>query len=73
MAQWAQRCGQDYQTNYNAFVKAAANGNCANIVGVRDKNQLYNQCLPVFKTLPCSGAGGVPTLPASCDGQLLQK
>lgn len=70
VAKYGQRCGQDYVANYNAFVNSAANGDCNNIVAIRDEHQLYNECIPAFKTLACPSATGTPALPASCSGQL---
>lgn len=70
VAQYGQRCGQDYTANYNAFVNAAANGDCNNIVSIRDEHQLYNDCIPAFKTLACPTATSTPALPPSCAAQL---
>lgn len=70
VAEYGQRCGQDYTTNYNAFVNSAANGDCNNIVAIRDEHQLYSDCIPTFKTLACPSATSTPAIPASCSGQL---
>lgn len=69
VAKAAQRCGQDYQANYTAFVQNAANGNCTNIVAVRDEASLRAVCLPKFATITCADllAGKID---ASCVGQL---
>lgn len=54
VAKAAQRCGQDYQTNYDAFIKGGANGNCANITAIRDEAALRATCLPSFATISCA-------------------
>jgi hypothetical protein len=68
VANAAVRCGQDYQTNYDAFVQAV--GGCSHIVAIRDIDALYGTCLPSFETTPCSDliAGNVDP---SCRNQLL--
>ncbi|MBK9037004.1 MAG: hypothetical protein IPL61_38095 [Myxococcales bacterium] len=66
------RCGVDtYQNCYDALVQSL-NGDCANVVQVRDLDELYMQCLPWFDSVACS----VVTAPgfmldSSCNGQLL--
>jgi hypothetical protein len=53
VARAAQRCGQDYKANYDAFVQSAANGNCANIIKVRDETSLRQACFPSLVTVSC--------------------
>ena len=66
------RCGVDtYQACRDAIVQGV-NGDCANVVQIRDIDELYMQCLPFFETVACS----VVTTPgfmidSSCNGQLL--
>jgi hypothetical protein len=69
----AQRCGFDYQVNYDAFVDAAAGGDCANITFVRDLDALYDECVPFMKGLTCEQIDD-PALafPAACQQQLGQ-
>ena len=66
-----QQCGFDYQMSYDSFVQGLANGDCANIVGIRDEPALYDDCIPTLKALTCPQIND-PTLklPASCLGQL---
>jgi hypothetical protein len=70
VAKAAQRCGADYHTSYNQFVQSAANGNCSNVVQVRDSNALYQTCIPSFMTISCTDlmAGNID---ATCRAQLL--
>lgn len=73
VARAAQRCGQDYQTNYDAFVDTAANGSCSNVVQVRDEQALYGVCIPFFDTVECSELlGPSPQFPPECQSQLLR-
>jgi hypothetical protein len=69
LANAAVRCGGPYQDNYDAFVSTAANGNCDNIVAVRDSSSLYGTCIPSLDTISCSDlqTGNVD---ASCKSQL---
>jgi hypothetical protein len=69
VAKAAQRCGSDYQSNYNAFVNAV--GTCEKIVQIRDETSLRSTCLPSLSTISCTDlmAGN---LDASCKGQLLK-
>ncbi len=69
----AQRCGYDYQANFDAFVSSAAAGDCKNIVAVRDKSSLYAECIPYMQALTCEQvSSGNLNLPASCNDQLLR-
>lgn len=67
----AGRCGGDYQANYDAFIDGAAEGDCANIVQVRDRAALYDECLPSLEVVSCDDllAG---QLDDSCRDQLLR-
>jgi hypothetical protein len=67
VAKAAQRCGQDYQTNYDAFVQAL--GGCDNVIAVRDEGSLRGTCLPSLQAISCADllAGN---LDASCRQQL---
>jgi len=69
VASAAARCGQDYQTNHDAFVASAALGDCDNIVRIRDREDLYGTCIPSLSSLACSDlfAGN---LDATCREQL---
>jgi hypothetical protein len=73
LASAAQRCGQDYQANYDAFVATGAGGDCANILSVRDEDGLYQECIPFLKSLSCEQlTSGNFTLPPSCVSQLMR-
>src|SRR5262245_34410450 len=53
VAKAAQRCGQDYKANYDAFIQTGAGGQCSNIVQIRDEPTLRNTCLPSMIKIPC--------------------
>src|SRR5262245_48453785 len=67
----AARCGYGYKVTYNAFERAI--GGCANTVGVRDMQLLYDDCIPLLKSLTCDELID-PTLqlPESCRGQFVR-
>jgi hypothetical protein len=70
----AERCGFDYQANFDAFVNAVANGDCANVIAVRDATLLYGDCIPALKDLTCQQVNDPNlTLPDTCNGQLLRQ
>jgi hypothetical protein len=70
----AQRCGQDYTANYNAFISSVAQGDCANIVQVRDETSLRGTCIPSFSTISCADLTATPAkLDPTCSAQLLHK
>jgi hypothetical protein len=69
----AQRCGLDYQTNYDAIVGAVAGGDCANITSLRDHDSFYGECLPFLRNLTCEEVNSTTvTFPASCKAQLVR-
>ena len=72
VAKAAQRCGGDYQANFDAFVKNAALGNCANVIQVRDEAALRQTCIPSFTTIQCP-ALTAGTLDPTCKSQLVHK
>ena len=69
IARAAERCGQNYQANYDAGLKGAAGGDCKKIIGIRDEAALRQTCLPSLQTVPCPDllAGKID---ASCGKQL---
>lgn len=70
----AERCGFDYKANFDGFVDAVANGDCANIISIRDSKLLYGSCIPVLKGLSCEEVNDPNLmLPDSCNGQLLRE
>ena len=64
-------CGQDYQTNYDGFVQSAANGNCQNIIQVRDESSLRSECMPWLAAATCAELSDPAAFPAACKDQLL--
>ena len=68
----AQRCGLDYQANYNAFIQSGAAGSCANIVQVRDEASLRGSCFSWFRTASCTDLTSPDGFDPSCRGQLLR-
>ena len=73
VAKAAVRCNLgDYQSNYNAFIQAAANGNCANITSVRDMTSLRGTCIPSFGTISCAALQAA-MLDPSCSQQLIRQ
>lgn len=71
VAKAAERCGQSYQANYDAFIAAATKGTCADILQVRDEATLRQICIPYFATASCSDVLAGKTDP-SCAAQLLR-
>jgi hypothetical protein len=73
VANAAVRCNLGtYQQNFDGFVQAAANGNCNNIVQVRDEKALYDTCIPAIETMNCTDLQSA-NLDASCRSQLLRQ
>ena len=70
LASSAQRCGLDYQVNFDVFVDVAAGGDCANITAIRDQGALYDECIPFFRSLSCEQLND-PTIqvPEGCKAQ----
>ncbi|UJR87024.1 hypothetical protein [Sandaracinus amylolyticus] len=48
------------------FDEEFAEDQCRDVVGIRDREELYEECIPAIEALPC-GEGEVPE---SCIGQL---
>ncbi len=69
-AQAAERCGEDYQQNYDAFIHTATGGgDCGDVRSVRDSDALYNECIPSLHTIECSDLYSA-NLDSSCYSQL---
>jgi hypothetical protein len=64
----AERCGEDYFDEYDAFIDAAAGGSCANVTKIRDEAALRGECFTYFATVSCSQIYDAP--PSSCNNQL---
>jgi hypothetical protein len=63
------RCGSDYDASYADLLDASAAGNCSNVTGIRDEQELCFECLPTLETLPCTDIA-TDTLPHACEQQL---
>lgn len=71
VAKAAVRCSLGtYEAAFSSFVQGAANGDCNNIVQVRDENALYDTCIPSIETMNCLDLENA-NLDASCKSQLL--
>ncbi len=53
------------------FIDSAANGDCDNVIRVRERSELYDECLPFWQELECADFEEEIELPASCNGQLI--
>jgi hypothetical protein len=71
VAQAAERCGQSYEENFEAFIDSAAGGDCDKVDQVRDEDALVNVCIPSLETISCEYllAGEIDD---SCRSQLLR-
>lgn len=69
------RCGGDYDASYRQLVNTVAGdgaaGDCTNVTGVRDENELCFECIPTLETIPCADIQG-DKLPYSCQLQLMR-
>jgi hypothetical protein len=73
VASSAERCGYDYQTNYDLFVEGAGAVDCSDFTSVRDIDALYDDCIPFLSSLSCAQIDDPALqLPASCKSQLLK-
>ena len=54
LARTAERCGQDYMTSYDAFLKRDANGDCKNVSSIRDEATLRGRCIPFVQSVSCA-------------------
>jgi hypothetical protein len=64
-----ERCGGDYKSSYDAMLASVANGDCKNIVSVRDEATLRGVCLPAVQTIACPDLTN-GKLDPSCSQQL---
>lgn len=71
LAKAAERCGQPYQQSYDEAVQAIANGDCKNIIQVRDEASLRSTCIPSLAQVTCSQLQ-TGMLDASCKSQLFR-
>jgi len=71
IARAAERCGEGYQANYDAFVQRAAKGSCANVVRVRDEATLRATCFKYLETVSCDDLRAA-RLDPTCAEQLLR-
>lgn len=73
LADTFERCGADYTQTYNDCVQGAANGDCANVQGLRDADEFYDECIPWIRSEACAQIAAPGwTIDSSCEGQLLR-
>jgi hypothetical protein len=71
LATSGERCGFDYETNFDEAVNSAAGGDCENIDSVRDLDAFESVCLPYIRQLTCAELiNSSPNLPDACLDQL---
>jgi hypothetical protein len=66
----AKRCGGNYDTEYAAFIRDLAGGNC-NDVSIRNETELRTQCLPSFQVIACDALANQRFAP-SCAEQIIR-
>ena len=54
LARAGERCGLEYKRLYDMVVTDVANGDCKNVVSIRDEAVLRAHCLPGLRTELCS-------------------
>jgi hypothetical protein len=62
-----------YQFAYDTAITMIADGDCANVTGLRDEDLFYDTCIPNLNSLPCEQLRGnlsAVEWPVSCRGQL---
>jgi len=70
LGDWAVSCGGDYSETYDAFLEVV-NGDCENVLSVRDREELEGQCFPWIEGLDCVDYTDENfALDSSCVGQL---
>jgi hypothetical protein len=57
-----------YQTCYDLIVQVA-DGDCQNVVDIRDEDELYDDCIPFIESLQCDE--DLSRLDSSCEEQLI--
>jgi hypothetical protein len=68
-ARASERCGADYKSSYDAILKSIANGDCKNVVSVRDEAALRSTCIPAVQSIACADLTN-GKLDPSCTKQL---
>lgn len=64
-----ERCGFEYQANYDAALHAF--GGCDDAISVRDIGSLYSDCIPFLSSLTCDQVNNpYLALPPSCLDQI---
>jgi hypothetical protein len=71
-ARAAERCGGDYKTSYDSFLRRDANGDCKNVSSIRDENALRKTCIPFVQSEACDDLTNGVTDP-SCAAQLQRR
>ncbi|MBX3191758.1 MAG: hypothetical protein KF819_32510 [Labilithrix sp.] len=72
LARAGERCGANYQTTYDAALKNATGGSCANVLQIRDETLLRGTCLPSLQTMSCADLNA-GKLDEACAQQLLRR
>jgi hypothetical protein len=69
LARAAERCGGNYQANYDAALKNAADGDCKKVVSIRDEAALRGTCFTSLQAISCPDFMAAK-LDATCKAQL---
>lgn len=71
LASAGERCGFDYETNFDDTVDRVAGGDCSDIESVRDLDSFDSVCLPFIRQMTCAQLiQREPELPDACLAQL---
>lgn len=69
-----ERCGRDYQANYEAFLKnITPAGDCSDTTFVKDVRAFYEECIPWFQASDCETNAGPSYVEESCSDQIIWK
>jgi hypothetical protein len=71
-ARAAERCGADYKTSFDTFLRRDANGDCKNVSTIRDETALRKTCIPFVRSQTCADLANGVTDP-SCAAQLQRR
>ena len=69
IARAGERCGLEYKRLYDTAVRDHANGDCKNVVSIRDEGALRNRCFPALRSERCADIV-LGQYDASCSTQL---
>ena len=71
IARASERCGLEYARAYDKTIREVANGDCKNVISVRDDVGLRSTCIPSLRTESCTKVLTGEHDP-SCSRQLLR-